>query len=603
MKKYFTIILLAASLVACTGLEQPEPIEEPNIPKTYTMTVKASKTVDTKALSLDDNTLNATWTENDEVKVYNSSSQLLGTLQAKDVNPDGTSCTLKGTLTTAPFDNQPLTLKYLTDSYGTQDGTLTGNATSIDKVCDCAIAEVHASVSGTSIGIKESSASFTNQQAIVKFTLKDIATGNPSINATQLTVTAGEMTITVTPSGATDELFVAVPGISAQAVSLSANITPGYVYTYEKASVTFANSQYYEITVKMTKQYADLSLLTADFVAVDGDVLKNFLSRDVSVAIANNAAVTLSGIYISKPSSSRTIPGITCNGNATIILADGTTNTVEGRMSRPGISVGQGYTLTIQGAGTLRAYGEHGGAGIGGGDSYYCGNIRIEGGIINAYGSTRSGNGAAGIGGGPSAQYGDITITGGTVYASGGEKAAGIGGGSYGYAINESSTITISGGSVTAQGGAAAAAIGTGYGTTYYMHYCGNISITGGTVTATCGTGAAAVIGRSSADNACGDITFGGAPNTPTVTLNNPNNSGEEVYSSSFMYPGNPAENPSNFYKNKHVYFPSWDGVENTGFSSYNGEFAGFNECNSQEGFQFGCFSATEFRYAPYSEG
>ena len=567
MKKFLFLVVLAV-LSACADVFVDENLLADG---KYTLTVEATKGGNealTKALGLSGSTLNATWTLGDVVKVYKGGNEI-GELTAQS---NGATTKLRGSVTTAPSAADVLTLKYLSPAYSTQDGTLETIATT----CDYAVASVTVTnfVNGN---IFTSAATFENQQAIVKFILKDIATGNPSISATKLSVTAGETTITVTPSSATDDFFVAIPAISAQAVSLSANITPGYVYTYEKPSATFANSQYYEVTVKMTKQYADLGLLTADFVAVDGDVLKNSLNRDVSVAIANNATVTLSGIYIYKPSSSQTIPGITCNGNSTIILADGTSNSVEGRMSRPGIYVSSGNTLTIQGTGTLRAFGDYGGAGIGGASNYPCGNIRIEGGNIYAYGSTRSGNGAAGIGGGPTAEYGDITITGGTITAYGYAKAAGIGGGYYGYA---NSTITISGGSVTAQGGADAAAIGAGYGTTNYLHYCGSISITGGTVTATCGTGAAAVIGRSSVDNGCGDITISGSP---SVTLNNPNNSGFPVELSSFINTG------KTIYLAQMVWEPS---------SSLEYSDANTWEDNYYH-VEFGCLTAQQFVYRP----
>lgn len=62
----------------------------------------------------------------------------------------------------------------------------------------------------------------------------------------------GTTDYTVTPTPATSELYVALPDISSKTLTLTA--TDGtYHYAYEKSGVTFANGQYYEITVKMSK--------------------------------------------------------------------------------------------------------------------------------------------------------------------------------------------------------------------------------------------------------------------------------------------------------------------------------------------------------------
>ena len=80
--------------------------------------------------------------------------------------------------------------------------------------------------------------------------------------------------------------------------------------------------------------------------------------------------------------------GITCVGDATIILKDGTTNTVKGFNSDySGIFVPKDKTLTIkgetEGTGKLIASSNGDGAGIGGGDGISstnknCGNIATQ---------------------------------------------------------------------------------------------------------------------------------------------------------------------------------------------------------------------------------
>lgn len=132
------------------------------------------------------------------------------------------------------------------------------------------------------------------------------------------------------------------------------------------------------------------------------------------ISILHGAIVTLNGVNIgdgdSGTENSAAGAGLTCLGDATIILKDGTTNTVRGLNDNyPGVFVPVGSTLTIQGEaqgnGKLIA-------------SSKITNINSP----NCYG--------AGIGGGYSISCGHIIIKSGTIEAKGGKNAAGIGGGS-----------------------------------------------------------------------------------------------------------------------------------------------------------------------------
>ena len=182
----------------------------------------------------------------------------------------------------------------------------------------------------------------------------------------------------------------------------------------------------------------DLSKVSVATTARDGDVLTGTLSANVKISIAHGATVTFDGVIINGTNSSAyQWAGITCEGNATIQLKEGTTNTVKGfDWEYPGIYIANGKTLTIQGNGSLTASCNDSGedigdvevgraAGIGGGWYRACGNIVILGGNINATG----GSNAAGIGGGNGASCGYITITGGNIVATGGTSSPGIGAG------------------------------------------------------------------------------------------------------------------------------------------------------------------------------
>ena len=169
----------------------------------------------------------------------------------------------------------------------------------------------------------------------------------------------------------------------------------------------------------------NLSTLTAAYTAIDGDILTN--ATGFGVSIADGATVTLSGM------SSK---GMTCLGNATIIIADDTENTLSKTLSIGG----SGTSLVIEGStGKLTVNGSLYTPAIGNGGSD-SGDIVVNGGTIEANGTYQ----ASGIG-----CAGDITINGGNITATG-HEAPGIGmrrGGS-----QNCGNITISGGIVNAVG-------------------------------------------------------------------------------------------------------------------------------------------------------
>ena len=264
MKKFYTFILMAAALVACTGIEQPELVENPDASKTYTMTVKASKTVDTKALTLTGSTLTAKWAENEEVKVYEGST-LLGSLYAQELTNNGASCSLRGTLDNAPSaSGVTLTLKFNTASYGGQDGTLDY----IANHCDYAEATTTVTIDGSTI--TGTTAAFTNKQAIVKFTLVDRADATGTLSPSVLNATVSYMGVllrnysfnvpgtTYTTNGA-GIIFLAIPSDIPSSVQIGGNTIntdPANIsftlsatvgsetYNYSRTGFPFENGKY-----------------------------------------------------------------------------------------------------------------------------------------------------------------------------------------------------------------------------------------------------------------------------------------------------------------------------------------------------------------------
>ena len=264
--------------------------------------------------------------------------------------------------------------------------------------------------------------------------------------------------------------------------------------------------------------------------AVTGLLNGNNTSKRLKISIANGATVILKGVDIRGRDDTRyKWAGLTCAGDATIILAVGSENTVKGfYCDYPGIFIAEGKTLTIQGSGSLTASPYDGGtnssfgAGIGGAKNIACGNIVIEGGDITAKG----GRFCAGIGSGVNASCGNISISGNAhVTATGGSSGAGIGSG-YGISTYPSTcgNISISGNAhVTATGGNNGAGIGTGYATGSNISTCGNITISGSANVKATGIYDGAGIGSGYHGTVSGTISIEGG----TVTATGGGNGGQ----------------------------------------------------------------------------
>ena len=245
MKKMNSIRIAAALLMGAATFSACEVTftvpEEEAIP--CVLTVEATKGEDdaTKALEDAGTTITATWEVNDEVQVYNSSDVKLGTIRATTA---GASTTLTGTLDSTPVLGDVLTLKFKSPSYADQEGTLDFIASN----CDYATATVTVVAAdkgyGTAVTTK---ASFVNQQAIVKFTLKN-KSGSANLPVTSLTISDGTNSYIVTPASATNVLYVALPGFSGRTMTLTADTEK---YGLVRTGVTFENGKYYTRTVKM----------------------------------------------------------------------------------------------------------------------------------------------------------------------------------------------------------------------------------------------------------------------------------------------------------------------------------------------------------------
>ena len=193
MKKYALILMAMAAVTACQLAEEDfareeEPVIEEEIQQgeeLYTLTLQASKGLQTKALSLDNEgaTLNAHWRTGETVAVYLGGT-LLGTLTATADALDATKATLSGTLTTVENVAQGSQLMLLFPraewDYTGQDGSAPDEAGSLATKYDYATATVTvATVDNVNrIITTTSGADFKNEESIYRFGFKDSNTSD-----------------------------------------------------------------------------------------------------------------------------------------------------------------------------------------------------------------------------------------------------------------------------------------------------------------------------------------------------------------------------------------------------------------------------------------
>lgn len=562
------LAVVGAILMGCAGedMANEAPQAKNGNKVIQTTTISLGGSAGTRALDANGK---KTFAVGDQIAIYykNTSDELQlansAALTANDISSDGKTATITVEMTDPKPESQ---LRYIypaamgktdigpaeeienTINYeelsNAQDGTLATLASKFDlAVYDGKL---------TSNGGLPSSATLKNLLAIAEFTFKDY-TGQKDINSliTSLTIIQmqGDKSLTINRTAAAGPIYVAMSPCSDEDISIIA--TDG-TNSYEKTATakSLAANTMTPVTMKMQK-VVDLSKLTADYEAQDGQVLTGTLdgsTKPYKISIADGATVTLNnatidgfdppkytiddidggqtmmqtdplGLLDLLNSMNENLPkylwaGLNCIGDATIILADGTTNTVRGfYKDYPGIHIPKGKTLTIQGStgklisnsnGTGISQNCGSGAGIGGGVNIDCGHIRIEGGDI-----TTTSFLSAGIGGGglernatqrPSCD--GITITGGKIEVTAvglNNGAAGIGSGTYG----DCGDISISGGTINSDGNDGAA-IGSGW-----SGSCGDIIISGCKIYAASG---ATCIGCGKSDGtigvSCGDITI-----------------------------------------------------------------------------------------------
>ena len=265
IKTLAALLMAGTAFAACSSSddanEQPVNITKPQV---YTLVIKASKgDATTRALRLDGKTLNAYWSGEETIEVYQSGEKI-GTATAAP-SADGNT-TVTATLTSAPVPSNDLNF-YLggyNNVYTGQNGLLTGT-NSISEKYDYAESLIYSgayTVDGYNVIPGEyTTLNFTDgitKQAIIKFTLKDKGNSDVAISPSALNVSDGTSTVSLTSipaatysTNGAGVLYVAFPATgSPETISLTAT-AGGKTYGYKKSDATFTNGKYYEITVKM----------------------------------------------------------------------------------------------------------------------------------------------------------------------------------------------------------------------------------------------------------------------------------------------------------------------------------------------------------------
>ena len=422
--------------------------EQPSAVFTYSVSIDASKGADSKALTLEGNTLNATWAIGEAVTVYNETKgeALTGTLTARSA---GASTTLKGELSGSKgiAVGDELTLKFLSPNYSSQDGTLEYIAAN----CDYATASVSVtSVNGTDI--RTGAANFVNRQAIVHFELSK-PNGYEGLETRSVKLVADNQIITVTLSAQTKDVYVALPAISGKSFIIGASsYSDGVKYYYIKSSASFESGKYYSIPVRMKEgvvvfNETELNSAISDnapYIVLGSDIS---LSSHVSIPSGRTFTIDLNGKKLSRSLSECSDLGnvirISSGGTLTVKDSSGdNSGTISGGRATNGGGICNHGTLTFEGGtitdcmansasqggcggaifnapstagGTPATLNFTGGVIVGNWGKDSGGIYNYSGSTVNISGGTISGN-TSNAGGGGVVNYGTASLTGGTIH-------------------------------------------------------------------------------------------------------------------------------------------------------------------------------------------
>lgn len=283
-KQFMTFAMLLASvvvLIACSSTgddtpDQPQPQPQPQV---YTITSEATVGSD-QTRSTIDGEFNLYWASTDVVYVKNKAAGKTGSGTMTPQMTGSKTTTLRGTLTGDFAVGDELEMTTLAESgsfsYTGQKGTLED----IGQHFAYATATVNvSSISGASVTTTK--ATFSSQQAIVKFTL--LGEAGENLTATNFTVEGCGTDVTVSRFSSS-EVYVAMPGIDNGWMKLTATVGSA-TYSYETGHITYQNGKHYTTTVRMAKHES--------YTATGQPLTIQALREDTKVTFTNNSGGTV----------------------------------------------------------------------------------------------------------------------------------------------------------------------------------------------------------------------------------------------------------------------------------------------------------------------
>lgn len=203
-KIFLIAALLGTTLASCQKEASIKPSEDqPEAKAGWTLTVSATKDIDSKAMSLNGTELKAYWKEGEKVGVYFGDSKI-GTLTAGSITNEGQNAVLSGTLTSIEglATNSEITLLFPDKdewSYLGQDGSAPSESSKLATDFDYASATLTVSTLDTDtkkVTVSDD-ASFVNQQSVYRLGFK---VGGNAVAVKSIYLTAAQNKLVVSRS-------------------------------------------------------------------------------------------------------------------------------------------------------------------------------------------------------------------------------------------------------------------------------------------------------------------------------------------------------------------------------------------------------------------
>ena len=353
--KIFMMAALALTFAACSNNDDidlaQQPIEQPaNGEITITATLEANDGASTRALQDPDgeNKIASTWETTDQFAIlYNDGTKNTKSIATVD-KIDGTTVTITFTIPASLASNTACQIVYPASAAKADNSgadVATALATQNGAIGDCPEVRVGTATIDKDNHNLTSVTKLTAQNAIFKFTLKDIA-GTSDKAATEFIVSnaSGDVITTVTPASATNELYVALPALAVGTYWF--NATVGGKPYIAKATVSTATTagNYYQTQVNMAtlgdlmaangKFYADAAAITAASTTAIGVIAylgtDNFTENGTTVGgntFAGHGLVLCLKNALSNVSWSTNTSSQAYTGNAYVSSVEGLTRT------------------------------------------------------------------------------------------------------------------------------------------------------------------------------------------------------------------------------------------------------------------------------------